>query len=471
MKRREFLKHAAITGGTVSLASQLPFSPLFGAEETINLNGRKPFVLYIHLGSSCGLASGLVQPLNPGEWAKGFFTQGSSEGAANPLLNEHFREKSLVFHHYNKCLREISDQLCLVNGSPQTLDHNVARPMQLTGSGVRGASPEWAMGVTQNCRTTRNPNPLIISGGTKTFSVADLALINSGSIDQFRQITSDIPEIPKKQFDGMWDVLKKRFDKKAMGSLHFDPSVPATMDYQIQTLTRGLAELNQAQGDIDSLRTALNDEKYRALIRDNPDSPNMEAPNAALRDRLILAGILAKTGLGHGMTIAATDGHDLHNGGADIETARFTGMVWAQITLFWKWVQSQKLDNDVLVIVAHEFGRSPYNDNRPNATEIIDTSGARKAIVSPGRDHGLFMGMMFLNKNLPAGGRVGNVVDNLTPRAGSDTAGSIVADGEPYTSDQIVGSVLMRVYPGLFPSERIVRKHWPAFKPIQPLLT
>ncbi len=81
------------------------------------------------------------------------------------------------------------------------------------------------------------------------------------------------------------------------------------------------------------------------------------------------------------------------------------------------------------------------------------------------------MGMMFLNKNLPAGGRVGNVVDNLTPRAGSDTAGSIVADGEPYTSDQIVGSVLMRVYPGLFPSERIVRKHWPAFKPIQPLLS
>jgi len=470
MKRREFLKNAAITGGTVSLAAQLPFSTLLGADETISLNGRKPFVLYIHMGSSCGLASGLVQPVKSGAWPKGFFTQGSLEGAANPLLNEHFQAKNLIFHQYNKCLREISDQLCLVNGSPQTLDHNVARPMQITGSGVRGAAPEWAMGVTQNCQTARNPNPLVISAGTKTFSVADLALINSGSIDQFREITSDIPEIPKQQFDGMWDVLKKRFDRKAMGSLQFDSSVPSTMDYQIRTLTRGLAELNQAQGDIDGLRTALNDEKYRALIRDNPDSPNMEGPNGALRDRLILAGILAKTGLGNGMTISATDGHDLHNGGADVETARFSGMVWAQITLFWKWIQSQKLDNDVLVIIAHEFGRSPYNDNRPNTTEVIDSSGARKAIVSPGRDHGLFMGMMFLNKNLPAGGRIGNVVDNLTPLAASDTMGGTAADADSYTSDQIVGSMLMRVYPGLFPSERIVRKHWPAFKPISVLL-
>ncbi len=97
--------------------------------------------------------------------------------------------------------------------------------------------------------------------------------------------------------------------------------------------------------------------------------------------------------------------------------------------------------------------------------------GKNQRIKSEGRDHALAMGMMFINANVPKGGRVGFIADNMVPVATKDAKGTIDSSGTAYFSSNIVGSMLMRVYPELFPTERMVRKHWPTFKQIDPILT
>jgi len=120
--------------------------------------------------------------------------------------------------------------------------------------------------------------------------------------------------------------------------------------------------------------------------------------------------------------------------------------------------------------VGQEFARSPYNTASQDL-KIIDASGKEITVKSPGRDHGLCMGMMFINSGVPSAGRVGFVGDNMVPQATRDTIGTVDSAGAPYTSENIVGSMLMRVYSDIFPTERMVRKHWPTFKEIAPLLT
>ncbi|RYE32184.1 MAG: hypothetical protein EOP48_31135 [Sphingobacteriales bacterium] len=58
----------------------------------------------------------------------------------------------------------------------------------------------------------------------------------------------------------------------------------------------------------------------------------------------------------------------------------------------------------------------------------------------------------------------------MVPQATKDSKGTVEASGIAYTSENIVGSMLMRVFDDIFPTERMVRKHWPTFKVIDPLL-
>jgi hypothetical protein len=79
------------------------------------------------------------------------------------------------------------------------------------------------------------------------------------------------------------------------------------------------------------------------------------------------------------------------------------------------------------------------------------------------------MGVVAINRNVPgngSGARIGQVIDNLVPRPGTDLKGGYT-DGKAYVSTDIVGSLLMRIYPNLFPTERLVRRHWPNFKEIE----
>jgi hypothetical protein len=159
---------------------------------------------------------------------------------------------------------------------------------------------------------------------------------------------------------------------------------------------------------------------------------------------------------------------DAHSGGSDTTIARYAALLWADIYCFWKWVKQQGLDEQITIIVTQEFGRGNYNSayqiqkiyTKLNGTTVL------KDIISPGRDHGLFMGTMFLNKNVPPASRIGNIVENLVPLPGSNTTGGVISNAPAYNQTDIIGSMFMRIYPKLFPSEKSVRQYWASFEPI-----
>jgi hypothetical protein len=429
------------------------------------------FLIYIHFGSSCGAANGLLQPLEPGKWPLGFFQAGVQAGSNNPLLNSHTKAGGMVFHDYMKFLAPMANDMCLVGATSQSLDHNAAALLQMRGSATTSISPEWALGVTQFMKTPQRLNPMALTKANKTASVADVTAVQARSVDEFKTITSDVSTIPKDGMEPIWSRLKTRFKNPALASVLTESGLYSTASYQLDTLKNGLNELNSGAADIKALQTALNQDEISKLVStcaDKNEIINSASRDGGFKDQLILAGILAKTGLANGMTIEAL-GEDLHNGGADVTTARNASAKWASIALFWKWITAVGLQNDVMIVVGQEFARSPYNLASADIS-IVDSTGNPLTVKAPGRDHGLCMGMMFINANVPDAGRIGFVGNNMVPQAGKDTKGGVDSTLTPYTSECIVGSMLMRVFDDLFPTERMVRKHWPTFKEIGPIL-
>ncbi|RYZ54142.1 MAG: hypothetical protein EOP07_16500 [Proteobacteria bacterium] len=466
INRRNLLK----SGVAATTMTAFMNNRLFAEEDAPHPKSNK-FLIYIHFGSSCGAANGLLQPIKPGSWPTGFFQNGAPVQSNNPLLNTHTQAGGLVLHDYLKFLAPMANEMCLVEGTSQSLDHNVAALLQKRGAGSTSISPEWSMGVTQFMRTDKRLNPMVLTRGNKTHSVTDVTPVAANSIDEFKVITSDVNTIPKDGLDPIWNTLKNRFKKPGMSSVITEASLEANSSYQLNTLKTGLPELSAAQADITALRAMLAQGEITKLIAGCADKAaigNVANGDGGFKEKLILAGILAKTGLANGMSIDAF-GDDLHGGGADVTTARNASAKWASISQFWAWIKAANLQNDVMIVVGQEFARSPYNPAVQDIN-IVDASGKTVTVKSPGRDHALCMGMMFINGNVPKAGRIGFVGNNMVPQATKDAIGTIDSSGAPYTSENMVGSMLMRCFDDIFPTERMVRKHWPTFKEISPIL-
>ncbi|MES2744373.1 MAG: hypothetical protein V4655_03055 [Bdellovibrionota bacterium] len=459
------------TTGAALAAPAFMNNRLFANEDAPNPKSNR-FLIYIHFGSSCGAANGLLQPIEPGKWPLGFFQAGAQAGSNNPLLNSHTKAGGLVLHDYMKFLAPMANDMCLVGATSQSLDHNAAALLQMRGAATTSTSPEWAMGVAQFMKTPMKLNPMALTKANKTASVTDVTTVQARSIDEFKTITSDVGSIPKDNMDPIWARLKSRFKNPALASVLTEESLNSTAGYQLDTLKNGLSELNSADADIKALQAALNQGEITKLVDACADKAAIigsASRDNGFKDQLILAGILAKTGLANGITIEAL-GEDFHGGGADVTTARNASAKWASISQFWKWINTVGLQNDVMIVIGQEFARSPYNTTSDDIG-IVDATGKQVNVKSPGRDHALCMGMMFINANVPKGGRIGYVGDNMVPLAGKDAKGAVDTSLTPHTSESIVGSMLMRVFDDLFPTERMVRKHWPTFKEIAPILS
>lgn len=463
MDRRTLIKAGLAFGGTRILFKD----SLLLADDTPMPKGKR-FVIYLHFGSACGANSGLVQPLKAGQWPIGHFQAGKVAGSNNPLINQHTQAGRMVFHDYNKFMADISDDMCLVSGTPQNLDHAVGSTIQKCGSTSFAITPEWGMALTQNMKTAATPNPMMISNSRKTFSVPDVTVIRANSFDEFKRITRDVEGLPRVAQDPLLLALKRRFEQLNLKTTLTDKSLVDAANYQLTTLAAGLTELNDAQGDFEELTRALAKDSVTKLVSVCAEAQEIEKEaQDSFRNQLILAGILAKTGIACGMNIDLMS-EDTHATGSDYTTPRMAAGRWALINLFWKWVRSVNLQDEVMIIVNQEFGRSPYNKL---GTDVqITTREGSKKIFSPGRDHGLHMGTMFINGKVPRNGRVGIVSDNLSPLAGKDCNGTPDKEAGAYTIERIMGSMFMRVYPDLFPTEEAVKVHWPNFKVIPPIL-
>lgn len=461
MKRRDFL----------STMGMLPFTNILWNEKAFAEDMPQPssnrFMLYIHMGSACGMSSGLVQPLKRNQWPRGWFEGGKDTASVNPLMNVHTEgSNGMIFHDYLKFLAPISEHMCLVNGTSQSLDHGVARLYQQRGVSNAAIAPEWPMAVTEFMRTAEHPNPMMLSSGVKTLSVPSVTTVQASNIDEFSKITQDVEGIPKAGNEAFIELLKRRFTKPALGSIITDSNLQSLAAYQLATLTTGLKELASSGDDIKTLKGLITKDNVGKLIQDCVDSGQiLNQYNKSLQDNLILAGILAKTGLANGMSLNNLFGLDTHNTPCDIETPRVAGAAWAQIHLFWNWVKANNLQDDIMIVVSHDFSRSAYNGKFYDA-RVKDKDGKEISVKASGRDHDLSMGMMFLNSGVPKGGRVGHIAENRTPLPSKDTKGTPDTGGAAYTAENMVGSMLLRIFPELFPTERMVRKHWPTFKEI-----
>jgi len=466
MKRRDFISLAA----GVPIGNIIFNTKLFGDEDAPKPS-RNRFLLYVHMGSACGISSGLVQPLRAGQWPKGFFDAGNNGGSINPLINRQMEAvNGMVFHDYNKFLAPMAQDMCLVNGSSQSLDHNVAAILQRRGTTSNAAAPEWPMAVAQFMKTVEKKNPMVMTSGVKTLSVPDVTPVQAKDIDDFARITRDLDAIPKNASAPFIDLLKKRFSTLKLESVVTDKSISSLADYQLTTLTHGLKELNEAQSDIKVLRDSLSMEAVKNEVKECVEADAIsKMATSSIRDSLVLAGILAKKGLANGFHLSIP-GEDHHQGACDIITPRNMGGAWALISLFWKWVKANGLQDDVLVVVSHDFSRTAYN-GKIIEIDALDANRQNQRLRAQGRDHSLAMGMMFINPSVPKGGRIGYIADNMAPVATRDARGTIDSEGTPYTSANMVGSMLMRIFPELFPTERLVRKHWPDFKEVAPILT
>ena len=431
----------------------------------------KRFLLNIHFGSGCGIANGLVQPVKKGDWPTGFFRRGSNENAQNPLLNSHTGAGNLIFTDYNKFMADMSEHMCLMNGTPQVLDHGSARNLQTAGSKIKGVSPEWVMAVAQNMKMQGYSNPLAITDGFKSKSVSDASLMLAGSFAQFKTITSDSSSVAKGgQFDSIWKVLKDSYKEASLDTTDMSENLSSDAVFQIETLVKGMPALKELENDgsFRNLENKLSKNSIAKVLEQTQDKQAiLDNWNPKVKDQLVLAGLLAKSGLASGMTIKAA-GEDRHGGGADVETARNASATWAKIYQLWSWIKEEGMQNDVAIVVTQEFARSPYNSNYMDIP--ILTKDGRQTVRCFGRDHGLFMGKMVINANVAPASRVGRIGENLTPQAAMDLSGRPDTSLAGHVSVDLMGSMLMRIFPELFPSERMVRKHWPNFKEVAALL-
>lgn len=98
----------------------------------------------------------------------------------------------------------------------------------------------------------------------------------------------------------------------------------------------------------------------------------------------------------------------------------------------------------------------------PGSNALIDAS-----VRSPGLDHHLAIGMVFINGKVPPASRVGGISDLYLPFGSQNLQG--IADKEipAYKSSQLVGSMMMRCFDDIFPDERSVRQIWRNFTPIK----
>ena len=72
--------------------------------------------------------------------------------------------------------------------------------------------------------------------------------------------------------------------------------------------------------------------------------------------------------------------------------------------------------------------------------------------------------------NVPSGGRIGNVTDNFISFPAKDAVGGFDENASPHLANHLVGSMLMRIYPDLFPNVASITEFWRDFRTVEALL-
>ena len=484
MNRRDILKNLAY--GALGSGLIYPFRNSI----SLGSNLGEKFLLRIHMGSWCGWSSGLLQPRDVDDYPLGVFQRNKQGVAFNPNMNKHYKTGNLVFHDYSKCLESIADHTCFTVGNSRSVSHPVARLFQNTGDRKIGsnANPSWAVGLSQADLGQRDAS-FVVQGTTNIKGVggdevvstskdtSNVVLVKAANIAQVASNFSDNNTLRDLQGkEKFTQIVQKNIQEADLGSTPIPNKTKVSMNSAIKSLAQGINNIEEFETGI---KAAINKENIESIINTMADKEGVKERLTAyqgLLDNFQMAELLIEGKIASGMTMSL-DNQDFHRGNAEVITARSAGCVWAMIANFWEWVKAKGLQDKVLICISHEFSRSPYNASRaPGAAIVTQNAQGVEEIINienPGRDHHISFGMTFINGKVPPKGRVGGIADTYVPSGSDDLKGIANPDIAAYSSTQLVGSMMMRVWDDIFPDYRAVRDFWPNFKEkdIIPLLT
>lgn len=446
----------------------------------------RQFFLYIHCGSWDGIATGLLQPNSVNRWPTGCFFSGQShvpgaqssryrsggEAVGNPLVGQILSSNGHLLTHYAKPLGEISNHLLHVTCAPGSLDHNVARVIQQTGS--PSGQPHWISGLAQAFRDPGKPSQFVVNSPLITGTTPDISNIAARNLARLRRLFKETVAL---QDDPLIEG-RTAFAKAASSAFEaFEgPSIlPAsyrtTFEGTIGSIINGIDGLAENDAAVVSASREFSTAKVESEILRHFSSNDAQGivdaqGSASLSQQLTLAAALAASSAAYGMVIQMPS-EDRHFGGSDINTARMAGNLWTQLNQFWKWLENEKIQERVTVVITHEFSRSQWNGKVTRGT--IERNGNMIDIASPGRDHHTVNGLYVLSSKLTQGVRFGGL------RNGFTGAGSRAMNAPPDgavaapTTQQSLGTIFHTLFdqfkhPGQPDSGRRIREIWPSFE-------
>lgn len=483
--RRQFLINSAL-GAAGAWVFGLSFPHLANAQNTAR---RRPFVLYVHMGAWEGYSAGLMMPTDANLYPKGVFFANQQREHPNPNVNRHTKINNLVLNDYTKVLESCAGNMLFAVANPQSLAHEEAHRIQQTGSRVEGSgkSPIWAAGFAEATSGTSKASYVLLDGdnrGTEALAktTPSVTTVRANSITAAKSAYSDSDKIPKSTTAPEADAYAN-LGKNAY-SANYSLSLMTASEKQgaaaaIDALRRGIPDVDAVKSAVEaSITRAAIDAKLAntpdkaAVMRVNDNGDLLDATDAnrgmkGLLDKLQMAAMLIETQVASGLHINLSV-HDYHGGDAHVKSARAGSQVWAQLATFWDWVVSKGYQNDVLVIVANEFNRTPANNSSTTINGVIiadpNNSSATQTVnvVSPGTDHHLTSGFAFFHGSLN-GSRIGGIGDSFVPTGGGLNQGPQIGTA-PFTSLQLVVSVFMRCFPHIFSDYRAAREIWQPLK-------
>jgi hypothetical protein len=441
---------------------------------------QKHFFLYIHCGSWDGISTGLLQPNSVSEWPRGVFRAGvdfspgstvQGQVMGNRLVSRIAASNNHFLTHYASPLRDVTQNLVHVTCAPGSLDHNVARVIQQTGTA--SGQPHWISGLAQAFRDPLKASHFVVNSPYITGTTPDISNIVARDLDRFRSVFQESVE----SNDAGVKAASQEFAKA--GASIFDslggPSLlprnfKTTFEGTLEAIIRGISGVADTDPAVVSVRSAFGkanvDAKISEYFNNNDAAGIVDAEGAdSLSNQFILAGSLAASGAAHGMVIQMP-GEDRHFGGADLSTARMAGNLWTQLVIFWKWLEQAGIQDRVTVIVSHEFTRTAWNARTIQGSAQIN--GQEVNFVSPGRDHHPINGLYVLDKRIKAGVRYGGLRNGFTA-SGSRSLGGMPDTSVPApTTQQALGTLFFTLFdqfrhPGQPDSARVVRAFWPTF--------
>ena len=479
------------------------------------------FLLYIHFGSADGLTSGMLQPREvvfdgadnnlaaKGSWQKDLFWDSHTlilptsqykglvnpNHSINPNVNVHYKDSdsNAIFNEYSKVLHPIREHVCFACGNSRSLSHHDAAAFQITGGRFNAARGSWVANFAQamcgndefaNIVVSPNFASLRESFYTKIFNNKGIdndkvAVINAASIEEIRHILSDAEGIPEAEGDALkfWQTMHAINNAS---SPHYK-AIRKSVNFYVNNLLVGAPEFASQS----ALRQNIAEKITATVLKDMLSDTNLpgghvcdvdavaesqKASTAQLIDNLQLAAGLAATQRAKGMMLSWGD-HDCHSHGSSLDTPRHAAVLFTAVKMFWQWVKAQNMQDDVLVVISHDFSRTPYNSREitypnENAKPII-TAKAAGGTTTPhrfipvGNDHHPVMGMIFINGKVPAAGRIGGISDNYAAFGSDDTTGVPNFNTAPYTSDELVGTMMMRCFGDVFKDTKTLQQFFP----------